>query len=582
MRIGKKWNRLMNIERLDDRINPDATFGWEVIPPALAPAGTQPGLYFRIDGDQSGQEIADLVSVMNNPFNGTIDVAINTTSADDWVPLDYFLSISGGEIALAQQIYGAQFKGMHVVTHDGNDSVGALGLPWAMIIEGGAGNDNLTGGSVADVIDGGVGGPPGSPGNDTINGSSGSDIITGNDGNDSMVAGTGNDTVDAGTGNDTVNAGAGNDSVTAGDGNDNVDAGTGNDTVDAGTGNDTVIGGTGNDSVTAGAGNDNVDAGDGNDTVSGGTGNDTISGGAGHDNIDAGDGNDSVSGGTGNDSVVAGIGNDTVNGDDGNDSILGGDGNDNLTGGNGADSIRGENGNDTVNAGTDDVFLNGGTGTDTINLVVESQPTLSSDVVISPQQNGANGSDFESFNVAAAANITFAPATADYTAIPQPDYSGVILNAGDTLDFRYAPSGQTIDMNNLPFGLAGAGITSVNGSPFDDNISGTNGNDRIFGSGGNDVLVGGLGNDTLTGGAGNDAMLGGFGDDMLIIEWNGGALNPNDIALGQDGYDTFAFQGANVGNLGAILTYMAQQNAAAKFDWNLGNAGPDNPSIVFI
>lgn len=576
MRIGKKWNRLMNIERLDDRINPDATFGWEVVPPALAPAGTQPGLYFRIDGDTSGQEIADTVSVMNNAFLGTIDVAINTTSADDGVPLDYFLSISGGEIALAQQVFGAQFKGVHVVTYDGNDTVGALGLPWAMVIEGGAGNDNLTGGNVADVIDGGVGGPAGSPGNDTINGSAGSDRITGNDGNDSIIGGTGNDTVDAGTGNDIVNAGAGNDSVTAGDGNDNVDAGVGNDNVSGGNGNDTIV------------------AGDGND------------------NVDAGDGNDSVTGGNGNDSILAGTGNDNVNGDAGNDSIFGGDGNDALTGGAGADSILGEAGNDAVNAGTDDVFLNGGSGTDSINLAVESQPTLSSSVVLSDQQDAGNGSNFESFVLAPAANVIFAPGTQDFSGTP-PNYGGIGLNAGDTLDFRYAPSGQTIDMNNLPFGLAGAGITSVNGSSFNDFITGTPGNDQINGSGGDDVLSGGNGNDTmnggigndvvvgdagddvLTGGLGNDAVLGGLGNDNLIIEWNNGNLNSNDTFLGQDGYDTFTFQGVpdadgnpgngiqpSAANMATILAYMTAQNAAAKMDWNLGNAGPDNPTIQFI
>ncbi len=549
MRIGKKWNRLMNIEKLEDRTNPDATFGWESL-------AADTGLYFRVDGDVSNQQIADNVSVMNDPAHGTINVFVSTSSADDLVPLNYFFSVSGGEIANAQAIYGKPFKGFRINTYDGDDTVGALGLPWALQINGGAGNDNLTGGSVADLIDGGVGGPVVGgvlQANDTINGSSGSDTLTGGDGNDNISGGSGNDVVDAGTGNDTVSGGSGNDNITAGPGNDNVDGGTGNDTITAGDGDDTVVGGTGNDSILGGAGND------------------------------------------------------SLNGDDGNDTILGGDGNDTVTGGAGADQLFGENGNDIVNADTSDTAFNGGAGTDTMNL----SGTGDLGPVIDHQNDG-----FEIYNLNPAANVVFAPSTADFSA-PQPNYSGIGLNVGDTLSFQNAPgpgpTGQTIDMNSLPFGLGASGIVSVIGSNYNDFITGTPGNDKIDGGAGDDVLMGGAGNDTMSGGAGNDIVLGeagndvlsggagndfvagGVGDDSLVIEWAGGALNANDTFLGQDGFDTFVFQGVpdadgipgngiqpSAANLATIYAYMSAQNASAKMDWNLGNAGPDNTTLVFI
>lgn len=550
MRLGKKWNRLMNIEKLEDRWNPDATFGWEA---------DASGLWFRIDGDQSGpvNAIADTVSIMNDSHTGTIQVTINTLSSDDLTPLDYFLSISGGEIALAQSALGKAFKGFRVNTYEGNDTVGAGTLPWSLQVNAGDGNDNVTGGLLADTIDGGAG-------NDTVNSGSGSDSVVGGAGNDVINSGTGNDTVDAGTGNDSVLGGAGNDSIVAGDGN---------DTVDSGTGNDTVTGGTGNDSIVAGDGNDSVDAGDGNDTVTGGTGNDSIAGGTGNDNIDAGDGNDTVDGGTGNDAI---------------------------TGGNGADSLLGGDGNDTVNADTSDIFFNGGSGTDTFNL--SGTGTLGP--IIDSQTNG-----FEIYNLNPAANVTFAPSTADFLAVPQPNFSGIGLNAGDTLSFQNAPSGQTIDLNSLPFGLGSSGITSVIGSPFNDFITGTAGNDSIDGAAGDDVLFGGAGNDTMQGGAGNDAVfgeagddsmfggtgndtvVGGLGNDFLGIEWAGGALNAADQFLGLDGVDTLVFQGVpdadgnpnngiqpSAANLVTIFNYIAAQNAADKMDYGSG----DNNTIVYI
>ena len=64
-------------------------------------------------------------------------------------------------------------------------------------IEGGAGNDSLTGNAGANLMEGNAG-------NDTISGLGGADTITGSAGNDVLTGGEGTDTVDGGVGNDTL------------------------------------------------------------------------------------------------------------------------------------------------------------------------------------------------------------------------------------------------------------------------------------------------------------------------------------------------------------------------------------------
>src|SRR5690348_3887672 len=67
----------------------------------------------------------------------------------------------------------------------------------------------------------------------TIDGGAGNDIITGSQGNDLLLGGDGNDTVIGGGGNDVAELGAGDDTFiwNPGDGSDTVEGGTGTDTV---------------------------------------------------------------------------------------------------------------------------------------------------------------------------------------------------------------------------------------------------------------------------------------------------------------------------------------------------------------
>ena len=71
----------------------------------------------------------------------------------------------------------------------------------------------------------------------------------------------------------------------------------------------------------------------------------------------------------------------------------------------------------------------------------------------------------------------------------------------------------------------GPGLSTVQGSPFDDSLTGgavdgtflqgEDGDDSLTGGPANESLMGGPGDDTIQGGAGNDWMAGGAGDDSL-------------------------------------------------------------------
>jgi Ca2+-binding RTX toxin-like protein len=69
--------------------------------------------------------------------------------------------------------------------------------------------------------------------------------------------------------------------------------------------------------------------------------------------------------------------------------------------------------------------------------------------------------------------------------------------------------------------------------------------DTIAGSNGADVILGGDGADTIDGNQGNDAVFAGSGDDVMT--WDPG--DASDTLEGQDGTDTLAFHGSNIGEI---------------------------------
>jgi len=87
-----------------------------------------------------------------------------------------------------------------------------------MTIDGGSGNDLLTGGGGRNLILGGTG-------NDALYGTDGDDVLLGGTGNDDLIGGSGNDVLVGGDGNDNLCGGTGRDLIIGSDGNDNLSGG---------------------------------------------------------------------------------------------------------------------------------------------------------------------------------------------------------------------------------------------------------------------------------------------------------------------------------------------------------------------
>jgi Ca2+-binding RTX toxin-like protein len=119
-------------------------------------------------------------------------------------------------------------------------------------------NDNLTGSSVADWMDGFAG-------NDTLMAGAGDDFLLGRDGDDRLEGGDGDDILSGGNGNDQLFGGNDDDVMTGGAGNDLVNGDAGSDVVMGGSGDDTINGGAGNDVILGDVGNDTYIASTGSD-----------------------------------------------------------------------------------------------------------------------------------------------------------------------------------------------------------------------------------------------------------------------------------------------------------------------------
>jgi Ca2+-binding RTX toxin-like protein len=464
----------------------------------------------------------------------------------------------------------------------GNDIISAATLPAAII--------GLT-------IDGGAG-------NDTITGSQGNDVLIGGDGNDFVNGGRGNDTAQLGAGDDTFvwNPGDGSDVVEGGDGTDtlqfnganiaeNIDItanGTrtrftrdvANITMDlnsvehvnfvalAGADNIRVgdLTGTGVNQVNIDlAGVPGSGVGDGaadNVTVNGTVGNDTINvvssglsivvnGLPAQVTIKGADANlDAlvVNGGAGNDtinasSIVAGRVNLTINGGQGNDTLIGSAGDDTFVWnpGDGSDTVDGRAGNDTlVFNGTSadtvppeqiDISANGSHVTLTRNIgnvVMDVNGTETLDV------NALGGQDMVTVNDLTGTDVS--QVNIDLGAGGASDAPDGVV---DTITINATNDDDVITIKNVGNGVVNVhmldeatGVTrDVTISNFDATdkivINGLGGDDIIDATGltgmqltanggnGDDILIGSAGNDTLTGGAGDDTLVGNGGQDIL-------------------------------------------------------------------
>ncbi|CTQ55909.1 Cyclolysin [Roseibium album] len=287
-------------------------------------------------------------------------------------------------------------------------------------------------------------------GSASISGTAGSDTVLGTDTSEIISTGDGDDAVIAGLGNDTVTAGSGNDRVWAGFGNDTAHGGSGEDLLSGGTGNDQLFGEADDDILQGGDGDDLLDGGTGDDLLIGGTGDDDLVGGAGADILVGGSGTDRADYSSSSASVsvdlFAGAG---VGGEAEGDTLTGIE---YLTGSAYADSLTGNAASNRLDGQAGDDRLAGLTGADEL--------------------IGGAGTD-----------------TADYSASD----AGVSVSLAAGTGFGGHAEGDTL-----------SAIENLDGSDFDDDLTGDAAANRLDGKSGNDRLAGLAGADALIGGDGTD------------------------------------------------------------------------------
>ena len=293
------------------------------------------------------------------------------------------------------EIYGYESKD-HLYGGNGNDDLnGGLGSDR---LYGGNGNDILYGGLGNDRLVGGNGTDTAvfSSKNNRINLSStrrqntrdGRDILIGLE---NVNGGAGNDIITGNNYANTLNGESGKDTLNGGRGQDTLNGGNGNDKLNGGLGYDVLVGGNGTDTAVFSSKNnhinlaltrrqntrdgrdilrsiENVDGGAGNDTITGNNSANTLYGGNGNDKLNGGADNDRLFGDAGKDLLIGGAGNDRLYGRDDNDRLFGEAGNDILFGGKGADTFNGGEGSDQYigGNGADRFCINKGVGRDVI------------------------------------------------------------------------------------------------------------------------------------------------------------------------------------------------------------------------
>jgi Ca2+-binding RTX toxin-like protein len=217
--------------------------------------------------------------------------------------------------------------------------------------------------------------------------------------------------------------------------------------------------------------------------------------------------------GTSTADVIVGLaGNDVIKGLGGKDRVCAGTGKDSLVGGGGDDLLAGQEGGDRLAGGGGAFdFLIGGPAGDTLN-------------------GGKGFADMASYFGApgpVAVDLSLGTATGD---------------GSDTL----------------------TGVEDIDGSSFDDVMSGNAAPNFLFGERGNDTLSGGDGDDDgLIGGNGDDAMDGGSGSDFVSFLFSSAGVTASLTA------------GTAIGEGSDTLTNIEDVEGSRHDDVLTGNAGPN-------
>ena len=444
-------------------------------------------------------------------------------------------------------------KALTVNSLDGADIINFSKSTYKNKLNGGNGNDVIYGGSNIDIIHG-------DNDNDVLYGNNGDDQLYGDNGNDKIYGGNGNDLLSGGNGDDLLVGGKGNDRLYTNSGNNTVtfNIGDGADTLFKGNGEDTLffsnfaninalksgisVQKLGNDLKLIYTKSDSVLIKDyfrsGTSVVNLKAKNGEIINLPSFLNIKTfsfnGDANkaNTINGTIYNDIIKGGAKNDVLNGGSGNDKLYGNAGADVLNGGNGNDMLTGGAGNDRIytGAGVNSVIINKGDGND----IIYHQGTRTTVKIV-----GANAKDGMSFTKSGnnlLLTYTHVKAKTDKTNVKEVVTFANYFNPDGTVrdDEIYLQTTQTQKVSAFigSKGLNISGAGTINGTNFNDILTGSTGADVMSGGVGNDILKGGNANDVLNGGSGNDVLYGEAGNDR--INGNDG----NDRIYGGVGNDT--------------------------------------------
>jgi Ca2+-binding RTX toxin-like protein len=413
---------------------------------------------------------------------------LNLDGADDNVAV----SVSGGLLVHGQTTGGLASGSDWDSATPGDQTVPANGT-FSVVVNGGDGNDSLT--VLAKTTE---------LANATLNGGGGDDVLSGADTNDTLNGGDGNDRLIGAKGADSMVGDAGNDTLVwnNGDGSDTMDGGAGNDTAEV-NGNPTL-----GDTFTIAP-----DVQPGRIvfkrenlvpfTLQTTTEHFQINGLGGADSLTSIEG----VGARTLLSVDGGAGDDVIKGSDGPDLIAGGEGNDTLDGGAGDDRIIGDRGTDTMNgdAGDDTLVWNNGDGSDVI--------------------NGNEGSDDVEVNGAPAGDTFTVEPNGSRIAFNRTNLVPFSLDIGSSETMHANGLGGD---DNITVGNVGNFEVTANGGSGNDTLTGGSGSETFLGGSGNDAINPGGGLDVVSGGDGNDTVnvrdntadvaRGGDGNDAVVAD----------------------------------------------------------------
>ena len=425
------------------------------------------------------------------------------------------------------------------------------------------GIENVRGSAYADILEG-------DEHTNRLNGADGADELWGNGGDDVLEGGAGDDVLEGGAGADRLDGGAGVDwlSYTGSDGAVSVRlydglAQRGHAEGDTITGFENLRGSAYPDRL-AGTGRANhLEGGAGNDQIRGGSGDDVLDGGAGADRFYGGPGADWITyrgsdagvtvdledgtgeGGHAEGDVIADV--ENVEGSDHNDVLEGNGGINRLYGGAGDDELQGAGSDDILEGGAGADRLDGGTGIDTA-IYRGSNEAVTVNLSEGTAMGGhAEGDVFTSVERIIGSVYGDTLMGGDGADRLDGDSGDDILEGGagadrldggsgsDTVTYRNSHAAVTVNLGNGIYtgghaeGDVIINIEGIEGSSYDDELTGDSGPNRLDGGDGKDELRGGDDNDQLFGNDGDDLLEGGEGIDLLD---------------GGDGVDTVSYANA--------------------------------------